>query len=112
MNQTLKSLTVEDFQNEIVTARRPALVEFGATWCGPCRQLAPVFEDLAAEYGDEVLVAAIDVDQAQEIAIRYGVRAVPTVVLFRDGEVVDRLIGVQPCTTYAERVESRLRLAA
>ena len=112
MSEKLRALGSEDFEREVVSGGRPAMVEFGATWCAPCRQLAPLFEDLATEYGDEILVAAVDVDEAQQIAIRYGVRAVPTVILFRDGEVVDRLIGVQPRAAYVERIESRLRVAA
>lgn len=112
MSDKLRTLSPEEFEREVVSGGRSALIEFGATWCGPCRQLAPLFEDLAKEYGDEILVAAVDVDEAQQTAIRYGVRAVPTVILFRGGEVVDRLIGAQPRAAYVERIESRLRVAA
>ena len=88
-------LTPENFQQEVLDSDVPVLVDFWATWCGPCNTLAPVLEDLAAEFDGKAKVAKVNVDDYQELANRYGVRALPTLLLFKQGEVVDTLIGAQ-----------------
>ncbi len=89
------ALTKENF-DEIINGDKPVLVDFWATWCGPCKMLAPTIEELAEELKDEVVVAKLDVDKAQEIAVKYQVMSIPTLILFKDGKEVKRTVGFQP----------------
>ena len=91
-------LTAENFDDTIKTGR--ALVDFWAGWCMPCKMVAPVIEELAEEFKDNVTVAKVDVDVNQDIAARYGVMSIPTVILFNDGEETKRFVGVQPKEKY------------
>ncbi len=81
------------FEADVLQASEPVVVDFYADWCGPCRMMEPVVEHLASEYAGKVVIGKLDVDLNQEIAIRYGVMGIPTLGLFRDGRLVDRLIG-------------------
>ena len=85
-----------------------AFFDFWATWCGPCRMLGPVIEELATEYEGKVVVGKVDVDNNQEFAGKYGVRNIPTVLVFKDGEVVGRQVGVAPKKTYTDALDSLL----
>lgn len=89
-------MTVITEQNfaEIVASNKSLMIDFWATWCGPCRMLAPTVDAVAAEYEGKVTVAKCDVDDAQDIAIQLGIRNIPTLVFFKDGKVVDRLVGL------------------
>ncbi len=82
----------EDWK-ELETGEKPVFADFWAEWCGPCRAIAPIFEKLAAVYGDNFIFAKINVDEAPELAIRYGVQAIPTLILFQKGAVVERVVG-------------------
>ena len=86
----------------------PLVVDLWATWCGPCRMLGPVIEELATEYEGRVVVGKVDVDNNQEFAAKYGVRNIPTVLVFKDGEVVGRQVGVAPKKTYTDALDSLL----
>ncbi len=92
----LVPLSQDQFESTINQAPRPALVEFGATWCGPCRMLEPVLVELAGEFGDRVDFYTVDVDQAPQLAMDLGVMGVPTVILFREGRPVERMTGYRP----------------
>lgn len=85
-----------DFESKVLKASTPVLVDFYADWCGPCRVMAPVIDEVAAEMAGKVLVGKVDVDANQQLAERYQVMSIPTLVVFRGGQVVERLSGVQP----------------
>ena len=86
------NLTSKNF-DEIVSGEKPVLIDFFATWCGPCKMLAPIIEEIAEENADTLVVAKCDVDEETELAIRFGVSSIPTVVLVRDGKEADRFVG-------------------
>ncbi|TMF02541.1 MAG: thioredoxin [Chloroflexi bacterium] len=89
----MKHFDGQTFEANVLNAKEPVVVDFYADWCGPCHMMAPVVEQLAGEYAGKVTVGKLDVDVNQEIAIRYGVMGIPTLGLFREGKLVDRLVG-------------------
>ena len=89
-------LNAGNFEQEVLASREPVLVDFWASWCGPCRMLAPVLAELAEDYESKVKVGKVNVDDEQELALRYRVSAIPTVILFRDGQAVQTALGYQP----------------
>ena len=91
--QNIKHLDGPTFEDDVLKADLPVVVDFYADWCGPCRMMAPALDRLAGEYAGKVTVGKLDVDVNQDIAIRYGVMAMPTLVMFRDGRMVDRMVG-------------------
>ena len=101
-------ITDASFEEVVLKSDKPVLVDFWATWCGPCRMLGPVIEELASEYEGRVVVGKVDVDNNQEFAAKYGVRNIPTVLVFKDGEVVGRQVGVAPKKTYTDALDSLL----
>ena len=101
-------ITDASFDEVVLKSDKPVLVDFWATWCGPCRMLGPVIEELATEYEGRVVVGKVDVDNNQEFAAKYGVRNIPTVLVFKDGEVIGRQVGVQPKKTYTDALDSLL----
>ena len=84
------------------------MVDFWAEWCGPCRMLGPVIEDLGKQYEGKALIGKVNVDEEQELAIRYGVMSIPTVILFKDGKEVDRKVGVMPPQAFAQALDNNL----
>ena len=103
----LKHLNVEEF-DELLKSGKPAMIDFFAVWCGPCKMLTPLVEDLAARYDGRVTVAKVDVDEQRELAIRYRVMSVPTVLFLKDGKEVGRKVGVQAPETYLEALDGLL----
>jgi thioredoxin 1 len=97
--KTLTELTAANFETEVLRATGPVLVDFYAPWCGPCKMLAPLLEQLAGEMAGQMQFAKLNVDDAQEIAGRYGLTGVPTLMLFRDGQRVDQMVGMAPPAT-------------
>ena len=98
-------LTDSTFEAEVLKSASPVLVDFGATWCGPCKQLAPIVEQLATDWSGKVKVAYVDVDKARETAMRYGIMSVPTVMIFNGGEAKDQVIGFQTKAALEERIK-------
>ncbi|QRN84222.1 thioredoxin [Chloroflexota bacterium] len=92
----LTPLGQSEFEAKVLLAEKPVLVEFGAPWCGPCRLLEPVLEELAAEYGDRVDFYTVDVDQSSELVMQHSVMGVPTVMLFKEGKLLERMTGFRP----------------
>ena len=94
--------------NEIVTKNDVVLVDFWAEWCGPCRMIAPMIEELANEYDGKAVIGKLDVDNNQESSIKFGVRSIPTLLVFKDGEMVDRHVGAVPKETVSNSINSNL----
>lgn len=90
-----KKFTSQNFEAEVLAAEKPVLVDFYADWCGPCKMMAPTVEQLADELAGTVVVGKLNVDDSQDIAMKYRVMSIPTLILFKGGEVVGKLIGVQ-----------------
>ena len=95
------------FESEVLQASGPVLVDFWAPWCGPCRQVAPVIEELAGENSGKAKVVKVNIDDAGQAPQKYGVSSIPTIVLFKNGEEVDRFVGVKPKSVYQEAIDSQ-----
>ncbi len=89
-------ITKENFEAEVINSDKPCLVDFWATWCGPCKMISPIIEELSEEYADTVKVCKINVDDEPELAIKYKVSSIPTVMLFKNGQVADTVVGYRP----------------
>ena len=98
------TLTSENFEREVLEAKRPVLVDFGADWCAPCRAIAPTVEELAAEFEARATVAKVDVDEQPDLARRYAIRSIPSLLFFKDGEVAERVAGLAPKARLAEKL--------
>ena len=92
----ITEVTDDNFETEILNSETPALVDFWAVWCGPCRQIAPTVEALAAEYKGQLKVGKMNVDDHQQVPQKYGIRSIPTLLVFKGGQVVDQIIGAVP----------------
>ncbi|HOD66720.1 MAG TPA: thioredoxin [candidate division Zixibacteria bacterium] len=105
-----KPITVTDdsFEQEVIQADKPVIVDFWATWCGPCKMIAPILEEVAREYADRVKVAKIDVDSNTEVARKFGIMSIPSLIFFKNGEELDRVVGAIPKSQLTQRLEKVL----
>ena len=89
-------ITDTNFEQEVIKSEIPVLIDFWAVWCGPCKAIAPIVEELASEYDGKLKVGKLDIDNNQEVSIKYGIRSIPTLLLFKDGKIVDQIVGAVP----------------
>jgi thioredoxin 1 len=97
--------TDDNFQSEVLESQHPVLVDFWAAWCGPCRMIAPMIEELASEYDGKVKIGKLDVDNNQRVAMQYGIRSIPALLVFKGGKVVDQIIGAVPKGRVVEKLD-------
>lgn len=102
-----KTITSQNFQ-EVISSAPVVVVDFWAVWCGPCRALGPVVEEVAAEFEGKIVVGKCNVDEVQDISIQYGIRSIPTLIFFKNGEPVDKTIGLVPKEEIVKRINSLL----
>jgi len=106
--QTILHLGTEDFRQAVLESDKPVLVDFWADWCQPCHLLAPTIEQLAETYGDRITVAKVDIDAANALATQYAVNSIPTILLFKGGDVAGRIVGVRPLQDYVTALDALL----
>lgn len=101
-------ITDANFDDLVLKSDKPVMVDFWAEWCGPCRMLGPIIEEVSKDYEGKAIVGKLDVDSNQEFAAKFGVRNIPTVLVFKDGELVNRQVGVSPKNVYTESIDALL----
>ena len=98
-------VTDDSFSNEVLNSELPVLVDFWAEWCGPCKMVSPIVEELSNDYDGKIKVTKLDVDSNPQTAANYGIRGIPTLLMFKDGSAVDQIVGAVPKTHIAERLD-------
>ena len=101
-------ITDDQFESEVIKSSTPVLVDFWAEWCGPCKAIAPTLEEIAGDYDGRLKVVKVDVDENRQSATQYGIRSIPSLLLFKDGTEVDRIIGALPKQQLMEKIDSHL----
>lgn len=101
-------ITDSSFKEVVLDSDKPVLVDFWAVWCGPCQMLAPVIDELSQEFEGKAIVGKVDVDNNQEVSVQYGIRNIPTLLIFKNGEVVEKIVGVNPKAVIAEKLSAHL----
>lgn len=105
-SENIVIITNENFESEVVNSDKPVMVDFWANWCGPCKGLAPIIDEIADEYSDKVKVGKVDVDENGELSMKFRVMSIPTVIFFKNGEQIAREVGAFPKEKYAEIINS------
>lgn len=101
-------ITDNTFKETVLDSDKPVLVDFWAVWCGPCRMLGPIIEEVAADFEGKAIVGKVDVDNNQQVSVDYGIRNIPTVLIFKNGQVVDKIVGVASKEVIAEKLSAHL----
>lgn len=96
MSQKIVYLSDDTFEKEVLQSDKPVMVDFWASWCGPCLALTPIIDELAEEYGDKIKICKLNVDENQKTAMEYGIRGIPTILFFKNGKVVEQSVGLVP----------------
>jgi thioredoxin 1 len=107
-NPNVHDVSDASFEGDILKSAVPVLVDFWAPWCGPCRSVAPIVEDLATQYAGKIKVAKINVDESTDVAMRYQITSIPTFILFKNGEVADRALGALPRSEFVKLIDRNL----
>lgn len=108
MNANVKVITTANFDNEVLKSDIPVLIDFWAAWCMPCKMIAPVIDQLADQHNGKVMVAKVNIDDSPEIAARYGIMSIPSIVLFKGGEKVDQMVGARPKAQFDEMINKHI----
>jgi thioredoxin 1 len=101
-------LTESNFEQEVIKATTPVLVDFWAVWCGPCKMIAPIVDELATEFEGKLKIGKVDVDNHQQIAMQYGIRSIPTLLIFNGGKVVEQIVGAAPKKALLDKLSKHL----
>jgi thioredoxin 1 len=108
MSDKIAHLTTESFKTTVNSSTVPVLVDFWAPWCGPCKAIAPILEELANEFDGKVTIAKVNIDDNDAVAAEYGVRAIPTMILFKGGQVAETLVGMMPKATLKAKLAAHI----
>jgi len=101
-------ITDANFEELVMNSDKPVMLDFWAVWCGPCRMIAPIVEEMSAEYDGKAVIGKVDVDNNQEVAMKYGIRNIPTVLFVKGGEIVDKQVGAAPKTAFTAKLDAIL----
>jgi thioredoxin 1 len=108
MNKDTVAVQDASFKTEVLESSVPVLVDFWATWCAPCRAIAPALDELASQYKGRVKIAKVDVDESQQVAQQFGIRSIPTLLMFKGGKVVDQVVGAVPKAKLEDAIKKQL----
>jgi thioredoxin 1 len=100
------NLTTANFEQEVLKAPQPVVVDFWAEWCAPCKMIAPLLDELAQEYGERVKITKVNIDQHQELAVRYRINSIPTLLFFKNGQVVDQVVGMKSKKDFKAKLDT------
>jgi thioredoxin 1 len=107
-NKTLTTLQSKDFEKEVLKSEVPAIVDFYADWCGPCRMVSPIIESLSQEYAGKAKFVKVNTDENPDLAEKYGILSIPTVIIFKDGTIASRTVGAGPASMYKQKIDAVL----